>query len=263
NQDLEHQSLERRLLENALRQGINNEQFYLEYQPKVNLITNKLMGMEALVRWKHPELGIISPGKFIPLAEESGLIVLLGEWILRESCRQATTWQSKDYPHLSLSVNISVRQLENIHFVTKLKSILQEIEFDPTRLELEITESVLANIKSTIPVLHEIKKLGVQISIDDFGTGYSSLSYIKEFPIDTLKIDQSFIRDIHTNKESKEIARAIIKLAKSIGLRVIAEGIELEEHVDELSKDGCILGQGYYYSKPLNVDAFEDFMVTY
>lgn len=263
NQDLEHQSLERRLLENALRQGINNEQFYLEYQPKVNLITNKLMGMEALVRWKHPELGIISPGKFIPLAEESGLIVLLGEWILRESCRQATTWQSKDYPHLSLSVNISVRQLEDIHFVTKLKSILQETEFDPTRLELEITESVLANIKSTIPVLHEIKKLGVQISIDDFGTGYSSLSYIKEFPIDTLKIDQSFIRDIHTNKESKEIARAIIKLAKSIGLRVIAEGIELEEHVDELSKDGCILGQGYYYSKPLNVDAFEDFMVTY
>ncbi|RDW19665.1 EAL domain-containing protein [Oceanobacillus chungangensis] len=262
NQQMEHQSLERRLLENALRQGIREQQFYLEYQPKVNMTSNKLMGMEALVRWNHPELGIISPGKFIPLAEESGLIVPLGEWILRESCRQASAWGALDVPPLTLSVNISVRQLVDRDFVDKLKTILQETGLNPRRLELEITESVLANIKSTIPILKEIKKLGIQISIDDFGTGYSSLSYIKELPIDTLKIDQSFVKDIHTNKESKEIAKAIINLASSIGLNVIAEGIELEEHVDELSKDGCILGQGYFYSRPLKVEAFEDYMTT-
>src|SRR5699024_5915346 len=147
-------------------------------------------------------------------------------------------------------------------FIDKLKTILHETGLDPKRLELEVTESVLANMKSTISLLKEIRKLGIQISIDDFGTGYSSLSYIKELPIDTLKIDRSFVKDIHTDKESKEIAKAIINLANSIGLNVIAEGIELEEHVDELSKDGCTLGQGFYYSRPLKIEAFEDYMTT-
>ena len=256
NQLMEHQSLERRLLENSLRQGIKEQQFYIEYQPKMNMSTNELMGMEALVRWNHPDLGIISPGKFIPLAEETGLIVPLGEWILKESCRQTSSWQEKGFPSLILSVNVSVRQLEDLHFVDKVKTILHETGLDPNCLELEITESVLADIKSTIPILKEIQKLGIQISIDDFGTGYSSLSYLKDLPIDTLKIDQSFVKDIHTNKESKEIAKAIINLAHSIGLNVIAEGVELKEHVDELSKDGNILAQGYYYSKPLKVGAF-------
>lgn len=259
---MEEQSLERRLLENALRQGINEQQFYLEYQPKINMSTNELIGMEALVRWNHPDLGIISPGKFIPLAEETGLIIPLGEWILRESCRQTSSWQEQGYPPLSLSVNVSVRQLEDLHFVEKVKTILHETGIDPKWLEFEITESVLANIKSTVSILKEIRNLGIHISVDDFGTGYSSLSYIKEFPIDTLKIDQSFVKDIHMNKESKEIAKAIINLANSIGLNVIAEGIELKEHVDELSKDGLILGQGYYFSRPLKVRAFEDFMTT-
>ena len=262
NQIMEHQSLERRLLENALRQGINEQQFYLEYQPKINLSTNELIGMEALVRWNHPELGIIPPGKFIPLAEETGLIVPLGEWILRESCRQTSAWQDQGYPPLFISVNVSVRQLEDINFVEKVKAILHETGLDPKWLEFEITESVLANVKSTVSILKEIRNLGIQISVDDFGTGYSSLSYIKELPIDTLKIDQSFVKDIHTNKESKEIAKAIINLANSIGLKVIAEGIELKEHVDELSKDTYILGQGYYYSRPLKVGAFEEFMTT-
>ncbi len=262
NQQMEHQSLERRILENALRTGIKEQQFYLEYQPKMNMTTGELMGMEALVRWRHPELGIMSPGKFIPLAEETGLIVPLGEWILRESCRQASRWQDEGYSSLILSVNVSVRQLEDFHFVDKIKTILHETGLDPKRLELEITESVLANVKSTISILKEIRKLGIRISVDDFGTGYSTLSYIKEFPIDTLKIDQSFVKDIHTSKESKEIAKAIINLANSIGLHVIAEGVELKEHVDELNKDGCILGQGYYYSKPLQIGAFENFMIT-
>ncbi|WP_428910778.1 EAL domain-containing protein [Niallia sp. Krafla_26] len=259
---MEHQSLERRLLENALRQGIKEQQFYLEYQPKMNMSTNELIGMEALVRWNHPNLGIIPPGKFIPLAEETGLIVPLGEWILRESCRQTYEWLNKGFSPLILSVNVSVRQLEDLHFVDKVKTILYETGLDPQRLELEITESVLANVKSTISILKEIQKLGIHISVDDFGTGYSSLSYIKELPIDTLKIDQSFVKDIHTNKESKEIAKAIINLAHSIGLNVIAEGVELKEHVDELSKDGYILGQGYYYSRPLKVGDFENYMRT-
>lgn len=259
-QTMEQHSLERRILENALRQGIKEEQFYIEYQPKMNMSTNELIGMEALVRWKHPDLGVISPGKFIPLAEETGLIVPLGEWILRESCKQALAWQDEGYPPLILSVNISVRQLEDVHFVEKVQTILHETGLDTKWLELEVTESVLANEKSTISILKELQNLGIHISVDDFGTGYSSLSYLKELPINTLKIDQSFIKDIHTNKESNEIAKAIINLAHSIGLNVIAEGIELKEHVDELSKDGCVLGQGYYYSRPLKVGAFEDYM---
>src|SRR5690606_16304684 len=155
-----------------------------------------------------------------PLAEESGLIVPLGEWILRESCRQASLWEAKDFPSLTLSVNISVRQLEDDQFVNKLKHILQETGFDPKRLELEITESVLVNAKNMIAIFNDIRKLGVQISVDDFGTGYSSLSYLKDLPIDTLKIDRSFVKDIHSNKESKEIVKAILTLAKSIGLNV-------------------------------------------
>ena len=262
NQLMIDQSLERRLLENALRQGIKEQQFYLEFQPKINLSTNELIGMEALVRWNHPELGIISPGKFIPLAEETGLIVPLGEWILKESCLQTIAWQKKGYPPLVISVNVSIRQLEDVHFVDKFKTILNETGLDPKWLEIEITESVLANAKSTIPILKEIQNLGIHISIDDFGTGYSSLSYIKELPIDTLKIDQSFVKDIHKDKESKEIVKAIIHLAHSIGLNVIAEGIEIKEHVDELKKDGDIFGQGYYYSRPLMAEAFEDFMKT-
>ena len=259
---LEHTSLERRILENALRQGIKEQQFYLEYQPKINMKSNKLIGMEALARWKHPELGVISPGKFIPLAEETGLIVPLGEWILKKGCRQISEWDEVGYPPLNLSINVSVIQLENMNFIEKLKTILNDTGVDPKRLELEITESALANITSITTVLKEIRKLGISISIDDFGTGYSSLSYIKDLPIDTLKIDQSFIRDIHNNKESKEIAKAIVRLASSIGLNVIAEGVELEEHVDELNKGGCILGQGYYFSRPLSVDAFEKYMIT-
>ncbi|WHT47349.1 EAL domain-containing protein [Sporosarcina thermotolerans] len=262
NKQLEHQSLERRILESALRQAIKEEQFYLEYQPKMDMSTNEIIGMEALVRWEHPDLGIIPPLKFIPLAEETGLIIPLGEWILKESCFQAFAWQNNDFPPLRLSVNISVRQLEDPNFIDKVKSIVRETGIDAKNLEFEITESVLANVNSIAPILKEIQKIGISISVDDFGTGYSSLSYIKDLPIDTLKIDQSFIKDIHENRESKEIAKAIINLANSIGLNVIAEGVELKEHVDELKKNGSIHGQGYYYSRPLKVSAFEEFLKT-
>lgn len=260
NEIIEHQSLEKSILENALRQGLNEQQFYLVYQPKVKITTNEVVGMEALVRWNHPELGVIPPNKFIPLAEETGLIIPLGEWILKESCRQAVEWEELGYSLLNLSVNISVRQLEDVQFVNKLKAILKETGMDPMRLELEITESILVNAKSAINLLKEIRELGVKISVDDFGTGYSSLSYLKELPIDTIKIDQSFIKDIHVNNDSKEIARALINLANSIGLNAIAEGIEQKEHVEQLKEDGYQLGQGYFYSKPLKPDAFEAYL---
>lgn len=259
-QTIENQSLERRLLESALRKGISKQQFYLEYQPKMNMTTNVLYGMEALVRWKHPDLGIIPPGKFISLAEETGLIVPLGEWILRESCRQTKQWQDAGYPQLVVSVNVSVRQLADLKFMDKLEAILKETKLDPKWLELEVTESVLADVDRIVSILKEIRKRGIQISIDDFGTGYSSLSYIKELPIDTLKVDQSFVKDIHSNEESKAIAQVILNLANSMGLNVIAEGVELQEHVEELSKGGYILGQGYYFSRPLKVGAFEQFI---
>ncbi|MEH7379059.1 EAL domain-containing protein [Bacillus sp. JJ1533] len=262
NSEIKNESLERRLLENALRVGIKEEQFYLEYQPKLNISTKQLIGMEALVRWKHPELGTIPPGKFISLAEETGLIVPLGEWILRESCRQMKKWQEIGHQSLVISVNVSIRQLEDTNFIPSVKKILKETNLDPKWLEIEVTESVFMDVNDAASVLEEIRQLGIQISIDDFGTGYSSLSYLKHLPIDTLKVDASFIKDIHVNEESKAIVKSVLTLATTLGLNVIAEGIEIQEHVNALNKDGLLFGQGFYFSKPLNSEAFEEYMVA-
>ncbi|MFD1779275.1 putative bifunctional diguanylate cyclase/phosphodiesterase [Fredinandcohnia salidurans] len=261
NSKIKNESLERRLLENALRMAIKEEQFYLEYQPKLNLSTRTLIGMEALVRWKHPELGTIPPGKFISLAEETGLIVPLGEWILRESCRQMKKWQEKGYHSLVISVNVSIRQLEDVNFINSVKKILKETDLDPKWLEMEVTESVFMDVNDAASILEEIRQLGIQISIDDFGTGYSSLSYLKHLPIDTLKVDASFIKDIHVNEESRAIVKSVLTLATTLGLNVIAEGIEIQEHVNELNKDGLLFGQGFYFSKPLNSQAFEEYLL--
>jgi EAL domain-containing protein (putative c-di-GMP-specific phosphodiesterase class I) len=244
-----------------LRMAIKEEQFYLEYQPKLNLSTQTLIGMEALVRWKHPELGTIPPGKFISLAEETGLIVPLGEWILRESCRQMKKWQEKGYHSLVISVNVSIRQLEDVNFINSVKKILKETDLDPKWLEMEVTESVFMDVNDAASILEEIRQLGIQISIDDFGTGYSSLSYLKHLPIDTLKVDASFIKDIHVNEESRAIVKSVLTLATTLGLNVIAEGIEIQEHVNELNKDGLLFGQGFYFSKPLNSQAFEEYLL--
>lgn len=260
NKNMENISLERRIIENAMRKGLKENQFFLEYQPKLNIQNDELVGMEALVRWNHPDLGTIPPGKFISLAEETGLIVPLGEWILKESCRQAKEWHEKGFGKLVVSVNVSVRQLQDPNFVTQVEQILMETGLEPSCLELEVTESVFADLNSMIPILKQLRSLGLHISVDDFGTGYSSLSYIKHLPIDTLKVDGSFVKDIHTNEESKAIVKAIIHLAETIGLKVIAEGIELKEHVEALKRDGCIFGQGYYYSRPLKKEAFEEFV---
>jgi diguanylate cyclase (GGDEF)-like protein/PAS domain S-box-containing protein len=260
---LENESLEKRLLENAMRDAISDEQFYLEYQPKFNIKTGRIIGMEALVRWNHPIIGKISPGKFIPLAEETGMIIPLGEWIIKESCKQVVEWDKKNYPPLPVSINVSVRQFGDNEFITKVEQILKETKVNPAMLEFEVTESVFADVKNAAVILQQIRKLGIKVSIDDFGTGYSSLTYIKHLPIDTLKLDQSFVKDIHVNDESRAIVKAVITLANTIGINVIAEGVEIKEQIEKLMNEGCVCGQGYYFSKPLGVQDFEKFIKQY
>ncbi|WP_018391925.1 bifunctional diguanylate cyclase/phosphodiesterase [Bacillus sp. 37MA] len=257
--DMEERSLERILLENELKKAIQQKQFYIEYQPKMNLTSGQLIGMEALVRWNHPELGRISPGKFIPVAEETGLILPLGEWVLRQGCKQNKDWQNQGYPPLRVSINLSTRQFYQSNLLDKIKGILNETGLEPEWLELEITESIFTDIDQAVVILQEIRELGVHISIDDFGTGYSSFSYIKHLPVDTLKIDASFIRDIHQNKESQAIVKAIMDIAQTLNLNVIAEGIESQEQLIALSEDGCSQGQGFLFSKPLSNHEFENY----
>jgi diguanylate cyclase (GGDEF)-like protein/PAS domain S-box-containing protein len=248
---IEEKSLERILLENELRKAMEHEHFHIDYQPKYALPTGKLVGAEALVRWNHPELGRIPPNKFIPIAEETGLIVPIGEWILRRACEQNRAWQAQGYPPFRVSVNLSVRQFYQPDLVEKIREILEDTGLDPQWLELEITESIFADMDNAVPILQNIRDLGVHISIDDFGTGYSSFSYVKHLPVDTLKIDASFIRDVHTNKESQAIVRAILTIAQTLHLNVIAEGVEREEQLAFLHEEGCSEGQGYLFSKPI------------
>lgn len=258
--EMEEKSLERMLLENELRKAIERGEFHLDYQPKFDLSAGKIVGVEALVRWRHPELGTIPPNQFITLAEETGLIVRLGEWVLRRACEQNKAWQKKGFPHLPVSVNLSVRQLEKQDIVRQVQAVLAETGLDPQWLELEITESVFANIDDAAGILQRLRSLGVKISIDDFGTGYSSFSYLKHLPIDTLKIDSSFIRDVHKNEESQAIVKAVLTFAQALGLNVVAEGVERQEQLDVLNKDGCCQAQGFLFSKPLSAQDFEAFI---
>ena len=236
------------------------EQFYLDFQPKLDFVNGKVIGMEALIRWRHPDLGIIPPLQFIPLAEESGLILRIGEWVLQKACQQNKEWLDEGFPPLRVSVNLSTKQLVEPNFVSKVKAILEETQLDPNLLELEVTESVFADVEDAANTLEEIRELGVHISIDDFGTGYSSLNYIKHLPVDMLKIDASFIRDIHENEESKAIVKAVLTLADTLGMKVLAEGIERKEQLKVLNEDGCKFGQGFLFSRPLSKDDFERFI---
>ncbi|KMY54250.1 hypothetical protein AC623_10155 [Bacillus sp. FJAT-27231] len=259
--EMEEKSLERILLENEMRKAIELEQFHIDYQPKMDITNNEVIGMEALVRWHHPELGRIPPNKFIPLAEETGLILPLGEWVLRHGCKQNKEWQLKGYKPLRISINMSVRQLAHPNIVGKIQEILTEIELDPELLELEVTESVFADFDHAADTLQQLRDLGIHISIDDFGTGYSSFSYIKYLPVDTLKIDASFIRDIHHNEESQAIVQAVLTLARTLGMNVIAEGVESKEQLAILHEDGCNQGQGFLFSKPLSGQDFETYLM--
>ncbi|MFD1708838.1 EAL domain-containing protein [Siminovitchia sediminis] len=260
NAEMEEKSLERILMEIELRKAIELEQFCLDYQPKTDFSKGTLVGMEALVRWYHPELGKIPPNKFIPIAEETGLIVQIGEWVLQEACRQNKKWQDMGYPPLTVSVNVSVRQLEQKGLLQKIEEVLHDTGLQPQWLELEVTESVFADLDNASALLEEIRSLGVKISVDDFGTGYSSFSYIKHLPVDTLKIDSSFIRDIHQNAESQAIVDAILTLAGTLGIDVIAEGVESKEQLEVLNSGGCSQGQGYLFSKPVSHETFEHYL---
>ncbi|MED1947928.1 MULTISPECIES: bifunctional diguanylate cyclase/phosphodiesterase [Brevibacillus] len=256
---MEAKSLERILMENEMRKAIEQEQFQIYYQPKIDIATSAMTGMEALVRWVHPELGIIPPNRFIPIAEETGMILALGEWILKQACKQNKIWHDQGYT-LKVSVNLSARQIYQKDLVEMIKDILQETNLSPNWLELEITESIFVKMEEATVVLQQIRDIGIQISIDDFGTGYSSFSYIKSLPVDTIKIDASFIRDIHHNQESQAIVKAIVTIAQSLNMNVIAEGIELRDQVAALKENGCDHGQGYLFSKPLPTHDFDQLL---
>ena len=259
-----HQALMERIeLEEDLRRGIDNREFVLHYQPIVDLQTRRMMGMEALVRWKHPRCGLLPPDRFIPVAEETNLIVPLGEWILREACQQTQAWRQKYGGDLgiSITVNISIRQFQQKELVDIVANALADSGLPPGTLILEITESfMIQDTEATILKLHELKKLGIRLAIDDFGTGYSSLSYLQRFPIDILKIDKSFVEKIGQGKEGKAVARAIIMMGDSLNLKTIAEGIEHPSQIQELQNLGCEAGQGFHFAKPLTTDDMDDFL---
>ncbi|MGZ3253347.1 MAG: putative bifunctional diguanylate cyclase/phosphodiesterase [Burkholderiaceae bacterium] len=243
---------------NDLRRAIERKEFVLHYQPQIDLMTGHIVGAEALIRWQHPEWGLVYPGKFIGVAEDTGLIQPMGEWVLREACRQNKAWQSAGLPHIDIAVNLSAKQFDHNHIALLTTEILKESGLDAKYLELEVTESmIMQNVEQSISVMNMLKTIGVKLSIDDFGTGYSSLSYLKRFPLDKLKIDQSFVRDIEADADDAAIVTAIIGLAKSLNLRVIAEGVEKKLQLDFLRKGDCDEMQGYFFSKPIPAADFE------
>ncbi len=249
-------ALERLILENQLRKVLSQNELLVYYQPQIELISGRIIGTEALIRWQHPELGLVSPAKFIPVAEEMGLIIPIGEWVLRTACKQNKIWQQAGFPTLRISVNMSSRQFQSPNLLQMIKSALAGSGLDPIYLELELTESVLMaeeadELNNIISLLTELRSIGIKIAIDDFGTGYSSLSYLKRFPVNSLKIDRSFVKDIPTDTDDAAIIKAIVALAHSLRLYVIAEGVETLEQLDFLRNQKCEIIQGYYFSTPL------------
>jgi PAS domain S-box-containing protein len=249
-------------LELNLRKAVERKEFQLYYQPKVNLSSGKIGGVEALIRWKHPNRGIISPLEFIPLAEETGLILPIGEWVLREACEQNKKWRDMGLPPMVMSVNLSARQFFQDNLVEKIEQILNDTGISPKFLELEITESMMMDAQYVSQTLWELKRLGIRISLDDFGTGYSSLYYLKNFPIDKIKIDQSFVQNCTNDTKDATIVKAIIAMSHQLKIEVVAEGIETKEHLIFLQQNLCNKGQGYFFSKPLPPDKFiRDFIL--
>jgi diguanylate cyclase (GGDEF)-like protein/PAS domain S-box-containing protein len=250
-------SFERLVLERFLRHALDQDEFQLHYQPKIDLTSGRVTGMEALLRWIHPGMGMISPAKFIPLAEETGLIVPIGEWVLREACAQARRWQDAGLPPLRVAVNLSARQFAHDGLHAAIVGALEESGLPPNLLELEITESMtMENPEHATAWLQKIKALGITVAIDDFGTGYSSLGYLKRFPIDSVKIDRSFIKDIPGDTDDVAITQAIIAMGHNLRLEVIAEGVESAEQAEFLRRHGCDEAQGYFFGKPLPAGDF-------
>ena len=250
-------AVERQSIEESLRRALERGEFVVHYQPKVNLSTGQISGAEALIRWKHPVRGLVPPGDFIPIAEDCGLIVPIGNWVLREACKQACTWVKEGLPLITMAVNISALQFRDEGFLDGVFRILREECLDPKLLELELTESVLMKrAESTQAILKTLRASGVQMAVDDFGTGYSSLSYLRKFPIDALKIDQSFIRQITTAPDETTIVTAVISMGRSLKLRVVAEGVETQEELAFLQARQCDEAQGYYFSRPVLPEQF-------
>ena len=251
-EEMNARNRERQAMEAELHHALKRGEFLLHYQPKVDLRTGKVVGVEALIRWQHGEKGLIPPDKFIPLAEETGLILPIGAWAMKTACGQNQAWQDAGLPHISIAVNLSARQFRHHDLVGLVKQVLQETGLEPKYLELELTESVIMQeAVEAISTLLELKALGVQLSLDDFGTGYSSLSYLRRFPLDNLKIDRSFVKGITSNPHDTTIVKTVIALAHSLNLKVIAEGVETEEQLAFLRAHDCNEMQGYLFSKPL------------
>jgi diguanylate cyclase (GGDEF)-like protein len=249
-------ALQRLTLENDLRRALDRSEFEVHYQPIVDTYTGTVVGAEALLRWRHPELGLLLPSEFIPIAEENGLIVPMGEWILQAACMQNRAWQDAGFPRIRVSVNLSSRQLKR-RLSETISRALQMSNLEPRYLSLELTESVLVNHhKEGTEALHSLRAMGLHLAVDDFGTGYSSFSYLKHFPLDTLKIDRSFIREIATHPDDAAITTAIIAMGHALGLKVIAEGVETEAHLALLQKQGCDEIQGYLVGRPVPADRF-------
>ena len=250
---LEVQAMERLDVETDLRQALEREEFRVYYQPIVSLADGRIVELEALVRWQHPERGLVPPAAFIPIAEETGLIVPLGQWVLEQACQQARTWQATSAANTSLvmSVNLSARQFQHPTLVADIERAIRQAGLDPRTLKLEITESVvMQNVERTLETLYALKALGIQLAIDDFGTGYSSLTYLKRFPIDTLKIDRSFVDGLGQDAQDTAIVRSVVALAKTLNLSVTGEGVETAEQQLQLEALGCDLGQGFIFARP-------------
>ncbi len=259
---MNEESLERVRIESALRNALERDEFVLYYQPQLDMKTGKICGMEALIRWKHPELGMVPPGRFVSIAEETGLIVPIGAWVMRTACAQNKAWQDAGFDKLRVAVNLSARQFSAPDLIEGLEAVLLDTGLEPKYLEIELTESLfMSDITPAVDLLHRMKALGVNLSIDDFGTGYSSLSYLSRFPIDVLKIDRSFVADITRDANDEAIVTSIIALAHNLKLAVIAEGVETGEQLDYLRRHGCDEMQGYYFSRPLPAAEFEQLLV--
>jgi EAL domain-containing protein (putative c-di-GMP-specific phosphodiesterase class I) len=243
--------------EGDLHRALKQQQFELYYQPKFHGPGRRIQSVEALIRWRHPERGLVPPDQFIPLAEESGLIVPIGEWVLREACRQTRAWQDQGLPSLRVAVNISAVQFRRLDLVDTVQWALAAAGLDAQYLEIELTETaVMSDPEDSVEILERLSRMGIVVSVDDFGTGYSSMSYLRRFPIDKLKIDRSFIANVATSADDAAIVQGIISLAHSLRLRVVAEGVETREQLAFLQRHGCDQYQGYYFSKPLPAAEF-------
>ncbi len=257
-QDMTEKAFERMVLDTQLRQSLEKNELEVYYQIQVNAKDESIVGMEALVRWNHPKLGLVTPDKFIPIAESSGFIIELDEWVMSQATAQFKSWYKQGYSPGILSLNLSVLRLEKDNFIQGIQDMLNDKKIKPECLSFEITETqIMKNPESSIVKLNELSSLGIKLSIDDFGTGYSSLSYLKKLPINKLKIDRSFIKDIPSDLDDMEIAKTIISMTKNLNLDVIAEGVETQEQKDFLLENGCSKIQGYLYHKPSNANAVE------